>query len=220
MAAHAGMRTTLEVLPGCTSLSGAEIEYLPEFMDIKLADTFLAKLCVKVRWHQPVIRIFSREAQSPRLAAWYGDADAVYQYSGLLNEPLPWLEELTDLRGLIQQQLGHTPNSVLLNLYRDGNDSMGWHRDSEPELGKNPVIVSVSLGGTRRFLLRHVRRKDLPTLELRPTHGSLLLMRGQTQRYWRHAVPKTRQQVAPRLNLTFRRVDSEARIHIHSGVSY
>ena len=110
------------------------------------------------------------------------------------------------LRRQIEHRLGQTFNSVLLNFYRDGADSMGWHRDQEPELGENPTIVSISLGGIRRFVLQHSQQADMTRLELRPEHGSLLLMCGATQHFWRHCVPKTRKVVAPRVNLTFRRI--------------
>ena len=110
------------------------------------------------------------------------------------------------LRRRTERQFREPLISVLLNYYRDGADSMGWHRDREPELGKNPTIASISLGGIRRFVLQHSRQADMTRLELRPEHGSLLLMRGATQQFWRHCVPKTRKVVAPRVNLTFRKI--------------
>ena len=194
------------LLPGRTFLSGAEIEYLPGFIDSETADAYFRKLLATACWHQPIIEMFGRKIKSPRLAAWYGDRGAVYRYSGVINIPLPWLDELENLRAHLESYVGCAFNSVLLNLYRDGQDSMGWHQDNELELGRNPVIASLSFGGIRRFLMRHAQRKDLPTLELQPTHGSLLLMSGQTQEFWRHAVPKTKVKVTSRLNLTFRQI--------------
>ena len=199
-------RVVTMLQPERTVLAGADLEFLPGFLGPVEADELLAVLLAEVPWQRPVVQLFGRTFPSPRLAAWYGDTDAVYQYSGLVNEPLPWLPSLVMLRTRIENRLGRPFNGVLLNLYRDGADSMGWHRDNEPELGKNPEIASISLGGVRRFLLHHCRRSDLPGLEIRPDHGSLLLMRGATQHFWRHAVPKTRKAVAPRVNLTFRRV--------------
>ena len=144
---------------------------------------------------------------SPRLAAWYGDRDAVYRYSGLVNQPLPWFPELLVIRHCVQQYTGLNFDGVLLNFYRTGQDSMGWHSDDEKELGENPVIASVSLGASRRFLLRHRRCSDLPVYEVNLEHGSLLLMQGATQKNWQHSVPKMRNQDSPRLNLTFRRIN-------------
>ena len=191
---------------GRTVLAGADLEYLPGFLGPADADELLAALLAEVPWQRPVVQIFGRTFRSPRLAAWYGDTGAVYRYSGLVNEPLPWLPGLAVLRRQIEHRLGQTFNSVLLNFYRDGADSMGWHRDDEPELGENPIIASISLGGIRRFVLQHSRQANMRRLELRPEHGSLLLMCGATQHFWRHCVPKTRKAVAPRLNLTFRRI--------------
>ncbi len=194
--------------PGRTVLAGADLEYLPEFLTPVDADELLAALLAEVPWQRPVVQVFGRTFRSPRLAAWYGDTGAFYRYSGLVNEPLPWLPSLAALRGRLEHRLGQPFNSVLLNLYRDGADSMGWHRDREPELGENPTIASISLGGIRRFVLQHSRRTDMARLELHPEHGSLLLMRGATQHFWRHCVPKTRKVVAPRVNLTFRKIVS------------
>jgi len=192
--------------PGRTVLAGADLEYLPGFLGPADADELLAALLAEVPWQRPVVQIFGRTFRSPRLAAWYGDMGAVYRYSGLVNEPLPWLPSLAVLRGRIEHRFGQPFNSVLLNLYRDGADSMGWHRDHEPELGENPVIASISLGGIRRFVLQHSRQANMPRLELRPEHGSLLLMCGATQHFWRHCVPKPRKVVSLRINLTFRRI--------------
>ena len=195
-----------ELQPGRTVRAGADVEYFPGFLDAIWGNELLTTLLTEVSWHQPVVKLYGRAFHSPRLAAWYGDRGAVYQYSGFINAPLPWLPQLTKLRESIKHQLGYSFNCVLLNLYRDGADSMGWHRDCEPELGKNPVIASISLGEARPFLLRHRRRPELPTFKLYPDHGSLLVMSGTTQNYWRHSVPKISKRALPRLNLTFRHI--------------
>lgn len=154
--------------------------------------------------------MFGREVDSPRLSAWIGDAGAVYRYSGADFTPCPWNHALSVLRVRLQEELGVPFNSVLANLYRDGRDAMGWHSDDEPELGPRPVIASVSLGGVRRFALKHRRDAALKgVLEL--PHGSLLVMSGDTQRLYRHALPRTSRVVAPRINLTFRQVDPARR---------
>ena len=146
-----------------------------------------------------------REVPSPRLSCWIGDPDAVYGYSGTRHSPHPWHPALQALRMRLRSELDVDFNSVLANLYRDGADGMGWHSDDETELGPEPVIASVSLGGVRRFVLRH-RRDATRRLALDLPDGSLLLMRGATQRDYRHALPKTARAVEPRVNLTFRRI--------------
>jgi alkylated DNA repair dioxygenase AlkB len=156
-------------------------------------------------WRQEEVTIFGQRRLVPRLVAWHGDPGARYTYSGTAHEPLPWTPGLGAIRARIHELAGHAFNSVLLNLYRDGRDGMGWHSDDEPELGQDPVIASVSLGATRTFCMRHRRRRDC-RLDLSLPHGSLLLMVGPTQHHWLHAVPKTSRTVGERINLTFRTV--------------
>lgn len=155
-------------------------------------------------WQQPIITLYGRRIASPRLSAWYGDPGAVYAYSGLRLEPAPWTPTLQCLRERVESLARVRFNSVLLNRYRDGRDSMGWHSDDEPELGRNPVIASVSFGAARRFLMEH--RKRRLRLEWLLEDGDVLVLGGPTQHCWRHHVPKTREPVGPRINLTFRRI--------------
>lgn len=169
------------------------------------ADRLLAELRQTIDWQQEEIVIFGRPRQVPRLVAWHGDPGAVYTYSGTRHLPSPWTPALQCIRDRVAVLAGARFNSVLLNLYRSGADGMGWHADDEAELGANPVIGSVSLGATRRFCLRHRRRRD-QTMEVSLTHGSVLCMSGATQHHWLHAVPKTRMAVGERINLTFRQV--------------
>lgn len=166
----------------------------------------LHELRVGVEWEQKVIQIYGREVASPRLTAWYGDPGAVYSYSGITLDPLPWIRPIVEVKQRIEALAGCSFNSVLANQYRDGLDSMGWHSDDEPELGEEPVIASVSFGAVRRFLLRHRMRKDLEVLEFPLGGGAGLVMRGPTQRHWRHQVPKTGRKVGVRVNLTFRQI--------------
>lgn len=170
------------------------------------ADVLLAQLVGQVPWRQHRVRVFGREYPTPRLCAWYGDAEARYAYSGQSLSPLPWLPPLAVLRGRLESALGRPFNSVLVNLYRDGADGMGWHSDDEASLGPEPVIASLSVGATRRFVLRHRQRADLPPVELSLHAGDLWVMAGALQTHWRHAVPKTRRPVGTRINLTFRLV--------------
>ena len=181
------------------------IDYVPGFLKPEEATHLLDTFIKDLSWHQPRVFIYGRWVDSPRLAAWYGDSGATYRYSGMMNDPLPWTDELLQLRSKVEKFCGHYFNSVLANLYRDGADSMGWHSDDEKELGPRPVIASISLGSARRFLLRH-RKKKSASHEWLLEHGSLLVMREGVQSQWRHSVPKTAKPLAPRINLTFRQV--------------
>lgn len=185
-------------------LPQAELLFDPAFLSAAEADALLAQLTAEAAWEQRSIRIFGQEIPQPRLTAWYGDAEARYSYSGLAWEPRPWLPALQALRQRLEAVTGSRFNSVLLNLYRDGRDSMGWHADDEPELGPEPAIASLSLGATRRFRLRPRAGLGYAPLGLDLPSGSLLLMRGPTQQHWQHALPKTARPIGPRLNLTFR----------------
>ena len=158
-----------------------------------------------VDWRQDRITLFGRTLDSPRLTAWYGDAGVTYAYSGLSLVAGGWLPALLGIRERVGQAVGTSFNSVLLNLYRNEADSMGWHSDDERSLGANPVIGSVSFGTTRTFQLQHKRCKA-PRSVIELTGGSLLLMSGSTQRHWRHRVPKSNVPCGPRINLTFRTI--------------
>jgi len=187
-------------------LPDAEIIFYPHFLDGQESDRLLTQLTEMIDWRQDWITIYGRSMPQPRLTAWYGDPGKSYTYSGITMHPSLWTRTLLDLKANAEAVSGVVFNSVLLNLYRDGNDSMGWHSDDEPELGQNPVIGSLSLGGTRRFMLRHRAEKGLKhQLELTP--GSFLLMQGTTQHDWQHQIPKTKRPVPPRINLTFRVID-------------
>ncbi|MBO69171.1 MAG: alpha-ketoglutarate-dependent dioxygenase AlkB [Acidiferrobacteraceae bacterium] len=197
---------TISLSAGHKKFHGADIEYVPRFLSREEADELTETLKLKVPWRQPKVRIFGSLYPCPRLAASYGDQRAIYQYSGVTNYPLMWLTELSELRCRIENYTEDSFNSVLVNCYRTGLDSMGWHRDNEPELGIDPVIASITLGSSRRFVMRHCKRRDVSRLEVSLENGSLLIMRGQTQSLWQHTVPKTRMTTGLRLNLTFRNV--------------
>ncbi|MDH5834700.1 alpha-ketoglutarate-dependent dioxygenase AlkB family protein [Luteimonas kalidii] len=169
------------------------------------ADALFASLHRELPWRVHRVRMFGREIDAPRLSCWIGDSNAHYRYSGTTHVPEPWPGALAAVRARLAHETGVAFNSVLANLYRDGRDCMGWHSDDEPEFGPRPVIASVSLGATRRFVLRH-RREPTRKVAFELAHGSLLLMRGETQRDWRHALPRTARALGPRINLTFRRV--------------
>lgn len=178
---------------------------IPGWLAPAEADVLYGALMAQVAWETHRIRMFGRMVDSPRLSCWIGDPGASYVYSRVRFEPRPWPAALAALRPRVDAAAGVAMNSVLANLYRNGQDAMGWHSDDEPELGPRPVIASLSLGGTRRFAFRH--RHDparKATIEL--PHGSLLLMAGDTQAEWKHALPRTAKPVPARINLTFRRI--------------
>lgn len=188
-----------------TRVPNGEWTYHPSFYTPRDADHLLRAFVSDVSWGLHQIRIFGRWVQEPRQTAWFGDPGAVYTYSGVTMKPAPWTPLLAAVRRRVEKVSGASFNSVLLNLYRDGNDHMGWHSDDEPELGANPVIASLSLGAERRFRLRH---RTVPgerrELTLRP--GSLLVMGGELQHHWLHSVPKSSTVRSPRVNLTFRKI--------------
>lgn len=185
--------------------AGGEIELIERFVASDRSAPIFAALRSEIAFEQRPIRIMGRTVMQPRLSAWVGDPGAAYTYSGVLNEPAPWPPALHALRAAVSAAAGETFNSVLCNLYRDGADSMGFHADAERELGPQPVIASLSLGATRRFQVRH-RRAAADRLDIDLHDGSLLIMHGELQRHYRHAVPKQRAIREPRINLTFRRI--------------
>ncbi len=169
------------------------------------ASSWLEALLGEVPWQTERITMFGKTHEVPRRVAWYGDAGATYCYAGVQHEPLPWSPLLAQIRNEVHHLIpGHPFNSVLLNWYRNGRDRMGWHADNEPELGRNPVIASVSLGATRRFDLKH--RVTGEKVQLPLPSGSLLVMDGPLQHHWLHQLPATAKVHDPRVNLTFRSV--------------
>ncbi|RQS62257.1 alpha-ketoglutarate-dependent dioxygenase AlkB [Burkholderia sp. Bp8963] len=181
-----------------------DVDWFPDWLPPEAADRMLAALTGEVAWRQDAIRTPRGRIPLPRLTAWQGDPDAVYVYSGIRNEPAPWTPAVLELKHAVETTCGVRFNSVLLNRYRNGQDSMGWHADNEPVLGDTPVIASVSLGAMRVFDLRH--RATGVTHAYRLTHGSLLVMRGRTQAEWQHRVPRAPAVQGERINLTFRHV--------------
>lgn len=180
-----------------------EVFLFSNFFSPKESDLLFNDLLNVINWKQEPIKIFGKEVMQPRLTAWYGDTGKAYSYSGITMHPLAWIHSLQQIKTAIETKASLVFNSALLNLYRDGKDSMGWHRDNEKELGINPSIASVSFGGSRIFKLRDYHNKStVRSIEL--THGSLLLMKGATQHFWEHQLAKTSKSVAARINITFR----------------
>lgn len=181
----------------------AEVEYYPSFFSKRESDKFYKILLENILWQQDYITFYGKTMPIPRLTAWYGETDKPYTYSGIPMKPHFWSSELLDIKNRIEEKAGVKFTSVLINQYRTGNDSVAWHADDEPELGKNPIIGSVSFGATRSFQFKHKEHPELKEkIELQ--HGSFLLMKGETQHHWLHQIPKTSKQLPPRINLTFR----------------
>lgn len=190
---------------------GGWVIYQPSWLDSSAARTLYQRLLSEVTWEQGSIRLFGRQVLEPRLIAWAGEMP--YRYSGRTLAPAARPACLEQVWRLAEAFAGVSFNHVLMNRYRTGEDSMGWHADAEPELGQNPPVLSVSLGATRRFLMKpkpHCQSLAAlpaePAREWRLTDGAVLFMGGSTQHHYRHSVPRQRGVTGERLNLTFRRV--------------
>ena len=184
-------------------LTGGAVSMLAQ-LPLGLAyDEVLARLIAETEWREESITLWGKQYLQPRLTAWHGEAR--YTYSGLTLDPQPWTALQLAIKSAVEAVSGHRFNSLLLNYYRDGRDSMGMHSDDEAELGPQPVIASFSVGQVRTFILRHKRTKE--TLKLDLPSGCLLLMQGETQRNWLHGINKSAREMGPRVNLTFRIIE-------------
>lgn len=208
-------------------LPQGKLYYAPQYFDQAVSDDYLYHLLAcdgvdyrhdwhsqanidkmpftNIRWQQDTISLYGKTHLVPRISAWYGDAQAYYSYSGIDLKPHAWTKKLLQLNQALGRLCLREFNSVLLNWYRSGKDYMSWHADDEWQLGKNPLIASVSFGASRRFLLRQ-NSNHANKLELILTHGSVLVMAGQLQHYWQHSIPKQANCTMSRVNLTFRNV--------------
>jgi alkylated DNA repair dioxygenase AlkB len=184
---------------------GLEIEVHRNVLSVHAASDAFATLMKEVNWRQDHISMFGKKAPLPRLTAWFGDPGFAYTYSGIEMMPKPWTPTLEFLKNMCEKAALHRFNSALANLYRTGSDGVAWHSDNEPELGRTPVIASLSLGGTRKFQLRRLDN-TLIKREIVLFSGDLIIMSGTTQQLWVHQVPKTKAHVEPRINLTFREI--------------
>lgn len=189
------------------NLPNADIQYISDFFSKKKSDQMLKTLIQNIKWRQNTIQFYGKRSLVPRLEAWYGDVGKSYSYSGIQMNPTPWSEELLEIKQAIEKHTNSPFNSVLINYYRDGKDRVAWHSDDEKELGRNPVIGSISFGAERKFKLRHKEyQRNGCRVEMKLEHGSLLLMKGETQHHWVHEIPRTALAIAPRINLTFRSI--------------
>jgi alkylated DNA repair dioxygenase AlkB len=184
-------------------LPDAELILIDNFFTKEESDRFYERILHKTKWREYEMEIYDKTYTVPRMISWYEDKDN----PGADQNGPDWTYELLTIRGRVEKETQLDFNSLLLNLYRDGNDGVGWHSDKEHNTGPNPVIASVTFGETRMFKLRHKFRKEIPQIEIPLHHGSFLLMAGTTNSFWQHHVPKTAKNVLPRINLTFRRTN-------------
>ncbi|WP_299524376.1 alpha-ketoglutarate-dependent dioxygenase AlkB [Winogradskyella sp.] len=184
-------------------LPNAELLYIPNFFDKQQSDNYFKTISTQTNWQHNDITVFGKTYKEPRLTALFGNENKPYGYSNLVMYPKPLTPTLQIIKGEVENISKTTFNTLLINLYRNGNDSNGWHADNEKELGKNPVIASVSFGEERPFHFKHRTLKD-QRYKLHLQHGSLLLMKGEMQHYWLHQIAKTKKEIQPRINLTFR----------------
>ncbi|MEM9681438.1 MAG: alpha-ketoglutarate-dependent dioxygenase AlkB [Bacteroidota bacterium] len=184
-------------------LPNAELIYFPKLFNTSMADHYFETLSTQTPWQHDDITVFGKTYKQPRLTALYGETDQPYSYSNITMYPLPYTPAINTIKHEVENCSRYHFNTVLLNNYRDGNDSNGWHADNEKELGKNPVIASVSFGEARPFHFKH-RHIKAERHKLILEHGSLLIMKGEMQHYWLHQIAKTKKVIGGRLNLTFR----------------
>jgi alkylated DNA repair dioxygenase AlkB len=184
------------------NITNGEYLYFPSYFEKKESNSFLRSLIKEIIWKQEKMNIYGKSIKFPRLTAWYGDDERSYKFSGITLYPNKWTPLIVNIKERVESQIGTKFNSVLLNFYKNGNDSISWHSDAEEELGKNPIIASVSFGEKRLFQLKHNISKQKREIELQ--NGSLLVMKGELQHYWKHQLPKTRHKKRERVNLTFR----------------
>ena len=184
-------------------LPDADIEYYSNFFDVEKSKLLFEKLLNEIPWQQDNITVFGKTHPQPRLTALYGNEGKPYSYSNIVMQPHHWSPLLMFIKNEVEEVCNENFTTVLLNLYRNGKDSNGWHADNERELGRNPIIASISFGAERSFHLQHNTISEAK-LKITLENGSLLLMKGETQHFWKHQIPKTAKPIDSRINLTFR----------------
>ena len=185
------------------NLQDADLEYYPDFFKSEIANDLFEKLKNEIPWQQDDIMVYGKTYAQPRLTALFGNEGKPYGYSNIIMQPHNWSPLMMFIKTEIEAVCNENFTTVLLNKYRDGRDSNGWHADNEKELGRNPIIASVSFGAERVFQMKHNTSKDLKQ-NIVLEHGSLLIMSGTTQHFWKHQIPKTAKPIGERINLTFR----------------
>lgn len=200
MSVHKSIRTN-NIIP-----FEGEAYYIENVLTPSQADYYFNILLLNVPWKHDEVIIFGKKYTTKRKVAWYGNQDYTYKYSNTVKTALAWTDEIFALKSYVESFCSTSFNSCLLNLYHDGNEGLGWHSDNEPELVKNGCIASLSLGAERIFKFKHKASKQVISISLK--HGSLLLMQGSIQEYWKHQLPLTKKIITPRINLTFRNIIS------------
>ena len=180
------------------------VNYYGKLLNQEVADNYFSKLSQNIEWQNDKILIFGKHIVTKRKVAWYGDKQFKYTYSKIPKLALSWTKELLEIKSAIENKTGESFNSCLLNLYHNGEENMSWHSDDEKDLKKNSAIASLSLGAERKFTFKHKESKEKVAFVLE--HGSLLLMKNETQSFWLHQLPKTKLIKSPRINLTFRTI--------------
>ncbi len=199
-------RSHFPAQPGNLLPKDGVVTYYGTLVGAAAADAYFTDLLQQTPWQPDQVVLFGKRITTARKVAWYGDENFSYTYSGKTKVARPWTPTLLEIKRRVEARVGSTFNSCLLNLYETGEQGMGWHQDNERELGVDPVIATVSFGAERRFDLRHIATKDTVSVAL--PSGSLLVMSGATQTYWRHQVPKTKKVREPRISVTFRTIHS------------
>ena len=193
------------------NLPNAELIYIPNFYSNEKANLYFQHLKCNTPWQQDTIKLFGKTYKQPRLTALFATNNRPYSYSNLTMMPHPFTNELSEIKSDVEKIAKHEFTTVLLNFYRDGSDSNGWHADNEKELGNNPVIASLSFGEPRVFHFKH-RTIKTEKHKLILEHGSLLIMKGEMQQYWLHQIPKTTRNIGERINLTFRTIKEKVEV--------
>ena len=194
-----GPNETINLLP-----KDGTVNYYGKLLSAQQASHYLERLLHTIEWKHDEAVIYGKRLVTKRKVAWYGDAEFEYTYSNTTKKAIPWTKELLELKNLVEERTGEQFNSCLLNLYHNGDEGMAWHSDDEKSLGKNTTIASLSFGAERKFAFKHKERKEIVTMLLE--HGSLLVMKGETQTHWLHRLPPTKLISKPRVNLTFRTI--------------
>lgn len=185
------------------NLKDGEVVYYPHFFDNEISHKYLNALIKNIAWQEDSIKLFGKDYLQPRLTALFAINKIPYTYSNITMHPKPFNTELLNIKEAVENRIKVNFTSCLANLYRNGKDSNGWHADDEKELGEYPVIASITFGEERMFHFKHKYEPDQKT-KIKLQHGSLLVMKGKTQKYWLHQLPKTKKDIGPRINLTFR----------------
>ena len=199
-------KTTLDKNSSLIKANNLSVKYIENFFDFDQSQLYMKHLTNDIKWKREKIRMWGKEIVTKKRIAWYADEGKSYTYSGSTFYPVQWNEVLLEIKKRVEQHIRFQFNSVLLNEYKSGEVGMGWHSDDEKELGIDPIIASLSFGANRDFIFKHKTDKSFEKIKIHLKSGSLLIMSGSTQHYWKHSLPKRLKVRDPRVNLTFRKI--------------